>query len=471
MNLQTLRYYSNNLTIIFLFLAIVVASLVSAANYFYFKSVIYDKQASQVTGAFTEQTDFATAAKELLNTNKDVVYAKLVDSDGILQQSFGSSDSLGTKEIIVKNSDGTEIFVGVNRSALSFPVELPVAATVVISLLVLGLFLIALKLYYPFQKNSLNRLNEQLIRISEGDYSAKLEIDSDLKDDVDMIKVFDSFNEMADSLKLSVGYREINSTSDLADIETNGNGDVQKNVTPDKDFSELNHSMQENLESHTEVEIESYKDPVINDPVIEDSANDLEKTGNGSQIKIIKDSNTKNVVALVSKISDYKKLTQTYDSSELALLLTDYRKTASSIITQYGGMVETLVRDELVALFNVSDNQDKPELRAVSAGVELLQTLVEINKHKIRDDDEQICCRIGVYSSSIPVSKESGTPSNLSLAIEPAKEICEKSSDWKLMLSPGVYSSVKEFVEVSPPKNGLHKNYSVLAVEEGVINI
>lgn len=470
MNLQTLRYYSNNLTIIFLLLAIVVASLVSVANYYYFKSVIYDKQVSQITGAFTEQREFSAAAKELLNTNKDVICAKLVDGDGVLQQSFGNSENLNTKEIIVNVSDGNKIFVGVNKSVLGFPFEIPVAATTIISLLVLGLFLMALKLYYPFQKNSLSKLNEHLIKVSKGDYSAKLEIDSDLKDDVDMIKVFDSFNELVDSLSGSMVYKEPKDSSVINSVIVNGNGKTHTNGKATTEPVNLQTNETSGTQSYGDPIIR--KDPIIDeDSIIEEPAKSFNLHNRGSQIKIIKDSNSKNVIALVSKISDYENLTRTYDASELALLLTDYRKTASAIVSQYGGMVETLVRDELVALFNVTENLEKPELRAVSAGVELLHTLVELNKHKVREGDEQISCRIGVYSSSIPVSKESGTPSNLGLAIEPAKEICECSSDWKLMLSPNVYSSVKDYVEVTPPPNGKHSNYSVVTVEQGVINI
>ncbi len=457
MNLKTLRYYSNNLTIIFLSLAIAVSLLVSAVNFFYFKSVLFEKQVSSIGSAFAEQGDFTTTAKELLNTNKDITYARLVDADGVLQQSFGNSDALNTKEIIVKNASGMQVFIGIDKSALKFQYAMPLLFTTLITLLVLSLFVIALKLYYPFQKNSLGRLNEQLIKVTKGDYSAKLEIDSELKDDVDMIKVFDSFNEMVDSLSSNKGFTEPGGTNEIKAV--NGNGKVHTNGVTKTDSAIK-------AQKNGSASLESYNDPIIQEP-----AKPAGTPINGRQIKIIRDSNNKTVVALVSKISDYKKLTEIYDSSELALLLTDFRKTASAVVSQYGGMVETLVRDELVALFNVSENQDKPELRAVSAGVELLHALAEINKHKVRDEDQQISCKIGIYSSAIPVSKESGTPSNLGLAIDPAKGICDSSSDWKLMLSPEVYSCVKDYVEVIPPQNGLHSNYSVLTVEEGVINL
>ncbi len=69
----------------------------------------------------------------------------------------------------------------------------------------------------------------------------------------------------------------------------------------------------------------------------------------------------------------------------------------------------------------------------------------------------------------MPVSKESGTPGNLGLAIDPAKDICSNASEWKLVLSEGVYSSVRDYVEVMPPQNGSHTHYSVLTVEEGVL--
>jgi class 3 adenylate cyclase len=419
--------------------------LVSAVNFFYFKSLIFDKKVASISSAFEQQRDFATIAKEILNTNKEVAYAKLVDENGVLQQSFGSSENLNIKEFIIKNPEGSQIFLGIEKSALTFPMTLPLLLTTLISLLVLCIFLIVIKLYYPYQKKSLNILNDAILKISKGDYSSKLEIGSQLKDDVDMIKVFDSFNEMADSLNSDKNYEKLNGAGELnasnGDLKVHGNGTGTTKT-------------------------QSYNDPIIQEPI-----KSVELPKAGGQISIIKDSKNKTVVALVSKISDYDRLAKMYDSSELALLLTDYRKTASNIVSGYGGIVETLVRDELVALFNVSELQDKPELRAVSAGVELLHMLVELNKDKVKDGNRQITCKIGVFAASIPISKESGTPGNLGLVIDPAKSICDNASEWKLLLSEDVYASVKDYVEVMPQDIGSHAHYSVLTVEEGVINL
>ncbi len=70
------------------------------------------------------------------------------------------------------------------------------------------------------------------------------------------------------------------------------------------------------------------------------------------------------MTVFVAKIADFQELSTTLDAAEFNSFLADYRKAASSIISNYGGVIEALLKDEIVAFFNAPEEQNKPELRA-----------------------------------------------------------------------------------------------------------
>lgn len=433
MNLKTLRYYSSSITIIFLFLAVLVAVLLTVSSYLYYQNTIFTRSFESIEFALNQGTDHSQIAKEILNVNKDVAFIKFVDDKGVLQQSYGSSEDARVKENIIKNSNGSLILVGINESDLKSSFIHPIAFNTAISLILFSLFLMVLKLIVPHQKSSLQKLNNALKKLANGELDIKLDIDSSLKEDVDMIKVFDSFNEAVDY------------------VVNNKDSIVNKTYIKETASEKVTHGAitpNGNKDLVKKVDI-----PISNSKSI-----------------INKDFPRKSVVALVSQIYEYDKMSNIIDSSRLSSMLTDYRKSGSAIVSNYGGIVETLLNDEMVALFNISDTQDNPEMRAISAGVELLQYLSSINKEKLSDTDSQLSCKIGIYESSIPVSKETGTPSRLNEVIDPARKICEQTPSWKLNLAESVYNSVKDHVEVTPLEIGSDRHYSVITVEEGVIN-
>jgi hypothetical protein len=441
MNLKSLRYYSSNISVIFLFMALVIAVLLTAFNYFYFGNLLIEKKYNNIGSLFVEGADFTEVAKDVLNVNSDIAYIKLVNSDGVLQESLGNSENVNVKETVIKDSTGRIVVIGIDIEYFNYPLLYPFGLTLLITLIIFSGFILILKLMVPQQKQSLQKLNSSLKSLKMGEYDSRLVIDSELKEDVDLIKVFDSYNELAESLE---------------------KGSIGSNVTMKSPISKQYDNSPPKLDkgngSHT---LKNQSESIKSNKVL----------ANNDKFPFSGELPRKKVVALVSRINEYKKLYSLIDNSKLARFLTEFRKSGSAIISEYGGIVETLVNDEVVALFNISEDQDNPEMRAISAGVELLQLLAKLNKDNFHDTDIQISCKIGVYETSVPVSKNSGTPSRLGEVIEPARKICDSTPCWKLNLAEDVYNSVKQHVQVAPSQYGAEKYYSVITVEEGIINI
>src|SRR3972149_5002366 len=177
------------------------------------------------------------------------------------------------------------------------------------------------------------------------------------------------------------------------------------------------------------------------------------------------------VTAFVAKISDFENLSSRLSTSEFSSFLTEYRKAASSIVSDYGGVIEALLQDEIVALFNVPDEQDKPELRAVCAAVEVLQVLANMSRKRMIQGKEAINGKIGIGAKAVPFYVESGIPQGVKDVVTLARGICQDAPLWKVLVSSEVYKLVSDYVDAKEVDVEHGTSFSIVAVEEGVIQV
>jgi hypothetical protein len=183
------------------------------------------------------------------------------------------------------------------------------------------------------------------------------------------------------------------------------------------------------------------------------------------------ETNLRKVIAFVAKISNFEELSRKLEPGDLTSFLTEYRKAASTIISDYGGITEALLQDEIVALFNVPDEQEKPELRAVCAAVEVLQVLSSMNRQRKIEGKDSISGKIGIDEKYLPFYSDSDIPQNVKEVITLAREICEEAPLWKVLVSKGLYSSISDYVEAKELGLSNKTFFSIVAVEEGIIQV
>lgn len=392
------------LIIIFILVAVAIAIF----NSYYFTTTIKEQKAQELTQLLSDpDKSFAETAKSILNSRQDVIYIQLLDPDGALKESFGTENGEELEILPITTAENETIVMGIMATDYRSLVLSSVLWSSLIGLAVSIVLLLIFSFFTRTRTDSLETLINGMKGISTGDFRVRLG-SSDSSDDVNILRAFETFNQMAEMLSR-------------------------------KDFDD---PAEETLFQPTLI------------------ASDEEETEHAKK---------RDVTVFVAKIADFQELSTTLDSSEFNSFLADYRKAASTIISNYGGVIEALLKDEIVAFFNAPDEQNKPELRAVCSAVEVLQFLAGVTRERKIEGKTAISGKIGIGSKTLSVYEQSGLPHGIKEVTEIARKISSVAPIWRVIVSADVYRSLGDYVEVRELKLGGESYYSVVGVEEGAI--
>ncbi len=385
---------------------VLVSILVSVFSSYYFTSTLSEQKAQELVQLFSApDTSFDETAKNILNSRQDVLYIKLLDSKGVLQESFGSDEGENIEMFPITTSENSTILLGLVGTDFKNLIIYPALWSALIGLVVSIIVLFILSLLSNGKSDSIEKIISGMKRVSRGDSTTKLE-SSEAGDDVTMIRAYETFNQMLDMLK-----------------------------------------RRENVE---------VEEPIFQPTLI---ATEEKK----------EETNTRRVTVIVAKIADFQDLSSTLDSTEFNSFLADYRKSASSIISNYGGVIEALMKEEIVAFFNAPEEQTNPELRAICSAVEVLQHLATITRERKLEGKIAINGKIGIGTKTLNVYSDSGVPQGIKGVTDTARSICDISPIWRVIVSSELYLSVSEYVEARELTLGEESYYSIVGVEEGIV--
>ncbi|MCZ6639243.1 MAG: hypothetical protein O6830_04685 [Candidatus Dadabacteria bacterium] len=385
---------------------VLVSILVSVFSSYYFTSTLSEQKAQELVQLFSApDASFDETAKNILNSRQDVLYIKLLDSEGVLQESFGSDEGENIEMFPITTSENSTILLGLVGTDFKNLIIYTALWSALIGLVVSIIVLFILSLLSNGKSDSIEKIISGMKRVSRGDLTTKLET-SEAGDDVTMIRAYETFNQMLDMLK-----------------------------------------------RREDVEVE---DPIFQPTLIATEEKEEE-------------TNTRRVTVIVAKIADFQDLSSTLDSTEFNSFLADYRKSASSIISNYGGVIEALMKEEIVAFFNAPEEQTNPELRAICSAVEVLQHLATITRERKLEGKIAINGKIGIGSKTLNIYSDSGVPQGIKGVTDTARSICEISPIWRVIVSSELYLSVSEYVEARELTLGEESYYSIVGVEEGIV--
>jgi class 3 adenylate cyclase len=400
------------ISVILVIIFVLLAVLVSVFTSYYFSYAVSEEKTQELIKLFSQsEAGFQQTAENILNARTDVHYIKLLDSEGVLQESFGSEDDNNLEIVPITTSANTTILVGLSGTDFN---GLSVSTAIWSGLIGLVASIITLFLLAVSSKGNSDTVEKLIVgmkRVSRGDLATKLD-SSEASEDVTMIRAFETYNQMLDLLK---------------------------------------------RKEHSEPPEEPVFQPTLIGP------EEIEEEEEEAETK------NRRVTVIVAKIADFKDLSSSVDPSDLNAFLADYRKAASSIISNYGGVIEALMKDEIVAFFNAPEEQTNPELRAICSAVEVLQHLATITRERKLEGKAAISGKIGIGSKTLNVYSDNGVPQGIKAITDSARGICDLAPIWRVLVSEEMYFSVSEYVEARELTLGGEPYYSIVGVEEGLV--
>ncbi len=482
-------------TPVFIFCFLISFSALFVFQYFYFPERYADLRVAEMEEVFGEEQFFADRARSVLDTRNDVGYVRLLDHNGVLKKSFGFQDDKGFEKLAFKGPEGKTVLLGLKSSvSKKFYFDALLWSLIFASLMAV-VFASLIRFISDRAFRFLGEFSEAVGSVAGGDYSVRLDGRSSLIAGAGVQWLCREFNEMASSLEGGPAERDDTEESVGADFDRSD--ELQTDFRPQivlsqeqpsevSPFEVPEDSFEEGLVEVVHVSDEEDTEPEQETPseVPEDSfeeglveivhVSDEEDTEPGqetpSAVTEIADSEGEktDVSILVVKIADFENLIEDVSSASVNSLTADYRKFVSTTISSFGGTVEAILRDEVVAFFANSDPDLGPaaKLGCVCCAVEMMQLfagVVDGQKVSARSD---IKLKMGISSADLPVSEESDVFALAKPFVDEAKALCDGAKPWSVFVTTGFREGASDYLEVRREKVDGNLCYAVTGVEE-----
>jgi len=165
------------------------------------------------------------------------------------------------------------------------------------------------------------------------------------------------------------------------------------------------------------------------------------------------ESHRREITALFCDLRGFTGFTQSADAEDVMALLRDYHATIGNLIIKYSGTLERYAGDGVMVVFNDPVPVDNPALRAVQMALETREAMAALTE-KWRELGHDVGFGIGIahgYATLGTIGFEGrfdyaaiGTVSNV------ASRLCDEAKPGQILISPRVFTAVKDAVTVEP---------------------
>ena len=428
---------------------------------------------AEMENVFGEEELFAEHSRSILNTRSDVGYVRLLDRNGVLEKSFGVQEDKGFEKLPLKGPEGKTVLVGIRTPSVDgtyFNVALW-------SLLAGSILAVALSFFLRSMNarsmRFLGDFSDAMRRLSRGDRSARLDPGSSATADPGVARLAREFNEMASSIA-SAPSGERAADDDSADEsadpagsedpENSSEGDgepppsFRPKIVPGEREPSPSPGAEDRSGSGVAERLSALTAPTEDIPpaVSRDPSSPEERTG---------------VSVLVAKIADFDAFVGDLEPSEIDFLTAEYRKSLSNFVVSFGGVVETVLRDEVVAFFSDTgdDGRKAAELRSVCCAVEMMQFFGGAEDREASAARSGTKVKAGISSADLSVPPDSGVFAEAGTFVSEARALCDGARGWSIFVSKDFRESVKDYLEVRRESVGGRLCYAVTGVEEDAL--
>jgi adenylate cyclase len=150
----------------------------------------------------------------------------------------------------------------------------------------------------------------------------------------------------------------------------------------------------------------------------------------------------------------------------------------TEVIEQYGGTVDELIGDGILALFGAFESQGNDSEQAVACAVAMRRSLHSVNENNHRRDLPSIEMGIGISTGDVVVGNVGSERRSKFTAIGSAVNLAARiegfANGGEILISPATYEDVSELVETDMVRELQAKGFagtisarSVTAMREG----
>ena len=438
-------------------------------QYFYFPERYADLRVAEMEEVFGEEEFFADRARSVLDTRNDVGYVRLLDHNGVLEKSFGFQDDKGFEKLTLRGPEGKTVLVGLRSSVgnkFSFDALL---WSLIFGSLLAVVFTSLIRFVSDRAFRFLREFSDALSSVAGGDYSVRLDGRSSLIAGAGVQWLCREFNEMTSSLEGESVVRGGSGESEDADAE--GSAEMQADFRPKIILSQEKPSEiqpEVRFESPPETSADLFDDGVVEIVHVPDEEDTEPEEAPAVTGVADSEGEKTDVSILVVKIADFDSLVEDVSPSSVNSLTTDYRKSVSTTIDSFGGKVEAILRDEVVAFFTGSDSGSGPvaKLSCICCAVELMQLFAGVVDGEKISSQSDIKLKMGIASADLTVPEESDVFAQAKPFVDEAKALCDGARAWSIFVTTGFRESASDYLEVRREKVGGELCYAVTGVEE-----
>jgi len=207
------------------------------------------------------------------------------------------------------------------------------------------------------------------------------------------------------------------------------------------------------------------------------SPNLAEKVVSG-ELEVKKGGQAVEATILFADIRGFTSMSENQDANHIVEMLNEYFELAVDVVFKFEGTLDKFVGDEIMAIWGAPVYHPDDPLRAVRAGVELQQMLVDFNRTRLAEGAEPINIGVGICTGPVVAgyigSSRTMEYSVIGDIVNTASRLCSLAKAGQIIVSESTYQKVRGNFEVNvlpatqvKGKRDPLKIYNVLAVAQG----